>query len=52
MAYSAKVARHSSCSRQGLHPQSDWEAVTDVSDDVNEVLATAEIDERLTDEGS
>jgi hypothetical protein len=53
-AQCAKVARHSecsSCSCQGLHPQAGWQAVADDSDDVNDVLAAAEMDERLNDEG-
>jgi hypothetical protein len=52
-AQCAKVARHSDCSScacQGLHPQPDWQAVADDSDDANDVLATAETDERLNDE--
>lgn len=54
-AQCAKVARHSdcaSCSCQGLHPQPDWQAVADDSDDANDVLAAAaENNDTLTDEG-
>lgn len=54
-AQCAKVARHSectSCSCQGLHPEPDWQAVADDSDDANDVLAAvAENNDTLTDEG-
>lgn len=53
-AQCAKIARHSecaSCSCSGLHPQPDWVAVADDSDEVNDVLAAAGSEEGLTDEG-
>lgn len=53
-AQCAKVARHSECSEcpcQGLHPQEDWVAVSDDSDEANDVLAVAGMGDGLTDEG-
>lgn len=55
-AQMAKIARHSPCSVegcrcQGLHPFSNWVAVTDDSEDVAEILELAETSSLLTEDG-